>query len=311
MFTRLVVEDTSFDFLDPDASILRDALPTRGYEPAVCALLARSIARPGSVFFDIGALYGFFAVWAELHAPEAQVVAFEPGAVYARVLELNLALNGCSRARVERVALSDRGGKAAFAARSLATDGARPPLRKSYVRGLVNHLRREGADGVGEIVTAAGHWRAGFRPWLAAAVAERLGLFRHGSDQEQGEVVVQPLDEWVAASGLRPTVAKIDVHGAEVEVLRGMSRALRDDVRELIVEVHTEDLLTTGSHEEVVERLEEAELEVFELRGFRNTSGRLVPLDGVRRRRFCDQRQWTSEELYFMRCLYARRREAG
>jgi hypothetical protein len=106
---------------------------------------------------------------------------------------------------------------------------------------------------------------------------------------------------------MRPTVVKIDVHGAEAAVLRGMRETLRDHVQELIVEVHTSDLLITGTHEEIVVELEAAGLEVFELRGFRRARATLIPLRGAARRRFCDEREWTAEDLWFMRCLYARK----
>src|SRR5262245_4051303 len=127
MFARVTAEGATFELLDPDASLLRDALPGRGYEPAVCALLKRALDRPGAVFFDVGALYGFFSTWAAT-ATSATVVAFEPGARYAAVLEHNLRLNGCDGVRVERVALAERTGSARFSARTLTPQGetARP-----------------------------------------------------------------------------------------------------------------------------------------------------------------------------------------
>lgn len=306
MYVRLTAEGTRFELLDPDASLLRDALPRGGYEPAVCALLARAFEQPGATFFDVGALYGFFAVWAALRG--VAVVAFEPGEQYAEVLELNLRRNGCEGARVERLALSDRDGELRFAARSaVAEPAADGDAGRSYVRGLRNH--RRGAPGVGErVVAAPGYWRAPLAPWIAANLGERLGLFRAGEDQVARTVRQQPLDAWVREHGVAPTVVKIDVHGAEVAVVRGMRDALREHVRELVVEVHTSDLLVSGSHAELVAELEDAGLELFELRGFRRAEATLVPLVGEARRRFCDQREWTAEELWFMRCLYARRR---
>jgi hypothetical protein len=304
MFTRVTAEGTTFELLDPDASILRDALPGAGYEPALCALLSPSLTRPGAVFFDVGALYGFFSVWAACAGAE-RVVAFEPGRHYAGILDYNLRLNACENVRVELVALSDRTGLGSFAARTLAVEGNGRGGR-SYARGVLNHLRPRGRGGE-PVIAQPGHWRARPGPWAAAAAGERLGLFTRGADQEESEVALERMDDWVRREGVSPTVVKIDVHGGEVAVVRGMREIMRDGPLELVVEVHTDDLLVTGTHEELVAELEAAGLEVFELSGFRRSAGRLVPLVGRARRDFCDQRRWNAVELYFMRCLYARR----
>jgi len=57
-----------------------------------------------------------------------------------------------------------------------------------------------------------------------------------------GEVIMVPalrLDNFVAAGGPAPDVIKIDVEGAESEVLKGASRILERDRPALIIEVHT------------------------------------------------------------------------
>ncbi len=310
MFTRVVAHGVAFELLDPDASMLRDALPGCGYEPGVCAVLARGLARPGAVFFDVGALYGFFAVWAH-KSGAAEVVAFEPGRHYADVLEHNLRLNGCDGVRVERIALAERTGAGSFAARTRVAgadaDGVNGVERRAFGRGLLNHLVPRPRRGE-RVVAKPGYWRAEPGPWLAAAVGERLGLFTGGADQDEREVSLECLDDWVARCGVRPTVMKIDIHGGEVAAIRGMRATLGAGPIELVVEVHTNDLLVSGTHEELVVELETAGLEVCELRGFRGRRCTLVPLVGRARRGFCDQRRWTASELYFMRCLHARRR---
>lgn len=309
MFTRVVAEGVSFELLDPDASMLRDALPGCGYEPGVCAVLAPELARPGSVFFDVGALYGFFAVWAD-KSGATEVVAFEPGDRYADVLEHNLRLNGCERVRVERIALAERTGAGSFAARTRVPgsgEAKNGSERRTFGRGLLNHMapRPRGGESV---VAKPGYWRAEPGPWLAAAAGERLGLFTRGADQDEREISLERLDDWVARTGVRPTVMKIDIHGGEVAAVRGMRETLAAGPIELVVEVHTSDLLVSGTHEELVTELEAAGLEVCELRGFRGRHCTLIPLVGRARRDFCDQRRWTAAELYFMRCLHARRR---
>jgi hypothetical protein len=312
MFTRVVAQGVSFELLDPDASMLRDALPGCGYEPGVCAVLAPALARPDSAFFDVGALYGFFTVWAE-KSGAAQVVAFEPGRHYADVLEHNLRLNGCERVRVERIALAERTGTGSFAARTRVGDAAEDGHEvdgvehRAFGRGLLNHVLPRPRRG-DRVVAEPGYWRAEPGPWLAAAAGERLGLFTRGADQDEREISLERLDDWVGRCGLRPTVMKIDIHGGEVAAIRGMRETLAHGPIELVIEVHTSDLLVSGTHEELVRELETAGLEVCELRGFRGRRCTLVPLVGRARRDFCDQRRWTASELYFMRCLHARRR---
>ncbi|HYV16332.1 MAG TPA: FkbM family methyltransferase [Conexibacter sp.] len=301
---RFEVRGTSFDFLDPDASMLRDALPGCSYESSVCLLLERALAPESSVFFDVGALYGFFSVWAARRG--ASVVSFEPNEHYVEILRHNLRRNRCSDVRVETLALSDGTGTLAFAARALLHHADRQ--RRSYVRGVVNHLKRRHPDECVECLTAhPTEWRAGVGPWLAANLSERLGLFDGGTDATARYVDADTLDRWCDRTGISPTVVKIDVHGSELPLVRGMRTTLATTVRDLVIEVHTDDLRVDGSLEDLVAELEAAGMDIFEICGFRRDVAHLVPLRGAARAAFVDQRRWTTEELYFMRCLYARR----
>lgn len=308
MYSRLRAEGASFTLLDPDASVLRDSWPGSGYEPAVTALLSRGLRDPEAVFFDVGALYGYFSVWAAQHQPRATVVAFEPSTQYLDVLRLNLLRNESDRVVVAPVALSDHAGAVSFAARTLPP---KPDARsRGYVRGWLNEFRQQAGSTEQVVRAAPDHWRAPLRPWIAAVVAERFGMFTAGADQQNRTIEAISADQWIAEHGVGPTVVKIDVHGAELLVLRGMRNALRSTVTNIVVEVHTDDLLVTGTHQDIVAELEEAGLKVFELRGFRRRRGELVPLVGEARADFCDQRRWRARDLYFMRCLYARRPES-
>jgi hypothetical protein len=306
LFWQLSAEGTEVDLLDPDWSVMRDAWPRASYEPPVCALLAQALSRPNQVFFDVGALYGFFAVWAAKRG--ATVVAFEPNEQYADVLELNARRNGCEDVRIERIGLADRSGQVGFTGRGARSSRPAESKKRPYARGLFNHLRPVQA---GAPVRSDPHaWRAPTLPWLVAQASDRLGLFERGFDHQERQISVSPLDEWIADSEVQPTVVKIDVHGAEVPAIRGMRRALREQVEHLIVEVHTADLLIDGTHEELLDELDQAGLEAFELHGFRRSTGRLLPLTRQARANFCDQKRWTAEQLYFMRCIYARPRNA-
>lgn len=299
---QLTVEGTTFALVDPDASLLRDAHPRGGYEPSLCALLAQDLGA-GTTFFDIGGLYGFYSVYAALRGGD--VVVFEPSAEYAAVLALNLERNGCTHVRLEQIALAARDSSRRFASRTLVPEtttrhrcrlpNPRRPLFRSPRRGRA-------------IRAAPGYWRAPLGAWLAASAGDALGLFNTGADSLSRDVPTSSLDRWVAESGVTPSVVKIDVHGGEVGVLAGMTRVLRDSVTAVAVEVHSNDLLVDGTHSDIVGMLEAADLEVFELRGFRRARGRLVPLVGDLRKQFCDEGRWSLAELRYMRCLYARRR---
>ncbi len=62
------------------------------------------------------------------------------------------------------------------------------------------------------------------------------------------------LDEYFAAINVVPTIVKIDVEGAEMKVLNGMKRLLKDNLI-LLIEVHPKDLLQFGSSEQEVKQL--------------------------------------------------------
>jgi len=72
------------------------------------------IARPGEVFYDIGANVGYFSLlMAELMGPGGRVLAFEPNPPSCDALEASSKRNNLA-ITVERVALSDREGTATF-----------------------------------------------------------------------------------------------------------------------------------------------------------------------------------------------------
>jgi FkbM family methyltransferase len=64
-----------------------------GYEQPTRDLLERTF-RPGDVFIDVGAHWGFFSLQAATHAAGATVIAFEPDPTNASILSTNVAENG-------------------------------------------------------------------------------------------------------------------------------------------------------------------------------------------------------------------------
>jgi FkbM family methyltransferase len=69
-----------------------------GYEPPTRSLLER-ILRPGDLFIDVGAHWGFFTMQAATHpAGDVTVIAFEPDPTNASILLNNIANNGLREA---------------------------------------------------------------------------------------------------------------------------------------------------------------------------------------------------------------------
>ena len=153
--------------------------------------------QPGEVLYDIGANVGAFSLIAALQC-RAQVVAFEPGfANYARLCE-NIHLNKCGSAIMPLPwLLADRSGIREFAYRS--TDPGQS--------------RHQMAD----------------VPWVPAATSR--GRYRQ-------PMAAITLDEAARLFGIPPPHhIKLDVDGAEVQVLAGATATLQGaQLRSLLVE---------------------------------------------------------------------------
>ena len=81
------------------------------------------------------------------------------------------------------------------------------------------------------------------------------------------------LDELCAREAVAPTIVKIDVHGAEGRVLRGMSRLLRETIQVVLLELHTLHEYQPSSPDvtrvELLEGLEQSGFSVFHVAGHR------------------------------------------
>ena len=91
------------------------AIRTLGaWGPEQVALFER-LVKPGMTVVDVGANIGHHSVvLARLAGPAGRLLAFEPQPFVHRVLEANLALNGCSNAEAVRCALGASEGEAAM-----------------------------------------------------------------------------------------------------------------------------------------------------------------------------------------------------
>src|SRR5262245_5246427 len=104
-------------------------------EPPVTAMLLDRL-RPGMVFFDVGAQYGYFTVLASrLVGPTGTVIAFEPSRSAARLLTENV--SHLDRVVVEQVAVQAETGTAVLSdfgprhsALNTVLDNARVPARE-------------------------------------------------------------------------------------------------------------------------------------------------------------------------------------
>jgi len=92
-------------------------------------------------------------------------------------------------------------------------------------------------------------------------------------DTENGEIDVVSFDQLCEKENIRPDIIKIDVHGAEGKVIKGMSNKLKNDVTHLFCETHSDGDMRGYSMIDIIQFLETAGMEVFVLSEFRKESG--------------------------------------
>jgi FkbM family methyltransferase len=306
--THHTVRGTTFPFDDPSSSVARDAVPGQPYEPLVAALLDEALRAEGSSFADVGALYGFFSCWAARHRPGTRIVAFEPEPAYVEVMERNRRLGG-SAFEIAQVALSDRIGTLDFHGRTVEPDDGFTPWRRDYVGALRGSLTRRITDrssSADHILLSSEGDEPRHSAWTILRETLRDRRRPPGPVDETHQVPATTLDAWAEEHGFWPSVIKMDVHGGEGPALRGMPEALtRAD--HLLLELHTPDNLVDSSLDEIIDGVVASGMAVYELRGFRRTRGRLIPLTADRRRDLADTSTWSVEDLYYMKALYATR----
>ncbi len=162
--------------------------------------------RPGDVLFDIGACIGFVSIHAAMRG--ARVVSFEPDPSFRSRLLENAVLNEVKLDRVVDWAVSDRSGEA-----RLFTDGVTghsPSLHAQTARGSITIRTR--------------------------SIDESIDFEETG---KSGASDTSASGEWIDRLPL-PDVMKIDIEGAEVRALVGMSRLLSHPraPRTIFIELH-------------------------------------------------------------------------
>ncbi len=153
----------------------------------------RSVIKPGMTVVDIGANVGQMTLeMAHLVGPAGRVIAIEPGPGNLAVLRRHLAQNGFAKrvTVIEAACCASHGGESEIQIAGETTDV------------VGNGFQLTGLD---------------LRPDREFA-KERL----------KTKVSLISLDGICRELGLRPAVVKIDVEGAEIEVLRGAHRVLAE-----------------------------------------------------------------------------------
>jgi FkbM family methyltransferase len=164
-------------------------------------LLGRLVG-PGDQVFDVGGHIGYLTVFfSDLVGPTGRVHVFEPGENNLPYLRRNVA--GLANTEVVACAAGATDGKATFFVEELT--GQNNSLIADYDRF--------------ELARASAH----------------IDVKAHAT-----QVEVVRLDTFVEKSGWKPDFVKIDVEGAEIDVLRGMPTLLREDRPALMVEVTRE-----------------------------------------------------------------------
>lgn len=192
-------------FLDPSSpGHGADQMALGTYDQPLIEALRPFASLEGAVIWDVGAHVGYESLcFAELVGPSGQVVAFEPNPANAQEWQRNVDGNPslASRMSLQRLALSDASGDAMFC------------FSEDVAGGL-----------------SSGSHLANVTP-----PEEQTSYTSFGSLK----VTCARVDDLVEAGEIDPpAMIKIDVEGAEADVLRGALRTLERHQPALLVEVH-------------------------------------------------------------------------
>ncbi len=203
------------------------------FDPRLTAELKR-LALPGRDFVDAGAHVGVASlVYAAFAGAGPRIVAFEPNPNVFPLLVENSRVNAM-RVECFRVALGAEVGTVNFFA-----DGRNPNASLSE-----------------EAPKRYWYWEAREKPAMKAS-----------------HVTMTTLDRFCAALGLVPGLIKLDVEGAELQVLKGAAETVRKHRPAILMETHVFAWESFGYNREALEN------EIAAL-GYRICDGQGEPFDG-------------------------------
>ena len=94
---------------------------------------------------------------------------------------------------------------------------------------------------------------------------------------KEGSVDAISFDELNRTEKILPNIVKVDVHGAEGNVIHGMKESLKHSVDHLFCELHAE--MSDGyTAQSIVNALVDAGMEVFEFHNFRSREGKFIQI---------------------------------
>jgi FkbM family methyltransferase len=184
--------------------------------------------KPGHVFFDVGAHHGWVSMWTlPLVGKEGLVVSFEPSPANLSILEWHRTRNNFSQWKIVPKAVSDVDAEEE---EFFLVDTGDSPM---------NSLTT-GVPGM---------------PLMS------------GRDIRKTSIQTITLDTFCGEVSLKPNLVKIDVEGAELLVLRGAAKLLRESCPTIILAVHPYWLPTGQSTKQIFELLTRYGYSVYDSEG--------------------------------------------
>jgi len=209
----------------------------RGYYSMEELMVLEKFLRPSDIFFDVGANTGEFTLFAAKRLQSGQVYAFEPANHMYKKLSMHTERNNFSCVHLFKLALADREGETLLYSPTI-----------NFPDGSTH-------NGIGSLFS---------------------GRFRQ-STEHQEVVRLITLDRFVQEHGVpHIDLMKIDVEGAELQVLRGAEEVIHRYLPRIIIEIDQRNIQRSGYNtKDIVQFLHEMKYDLYTIR----RSGSLVPFE--------------------------------